>query len=484
MSGFRWRHTILLSLLTWSAMIAAARAEVTPADHALVDQVAHRLLAVAKPVAGYAWPPTIEVDDKEDENAHACNDSKDERDQVRPKIVVNAGLLHRVVQGNANRLAFILGHELGHVVLKHIEQVPCSGSSGRTGEVRTDVVNLVFGREQEIAADAKGMELTLAADYSFKGALGAIRRFIDLDLEYSSFEGLGVNHPSWKDRIALLDKEQAPLWHAMAAFHDGTYFLITEQYGSAERCFRAVTREFPACHEAWANLGYALLMRYCDGLEVDDLRRFDLGQLAVGGFYRRPGTLEAQIRGIDEELWWDAVGALREALRLKPDSVLIKANLGVAYLVRPAGRDVGQAARYLQEAAEAVESDPANAGLNDPEKVNLRERCCSTPRWPTWPAAGLTSARGGGTGWRRWAPNSPATARSGPGPRGWWPPCITTGRYCWRPPPRWRSGVPLSASSSGTCGQPARRRPGGPWPTSGTPSCAASWTWRPKARSN
>ena len=216
------------------------------------------------------------------------------------------------------------------------------------------------------------MELTLAAGYSKKGALGAIRRFIDLDLEYSSFEGLGVDHPSWKDRIALLDKEQAPLWHAMAAFHDGTYFLITEQYGSAERCFRAVTREFPACHEAWANLGYALLMRYCDGLEVDDLRRFDLGQLAVGGFYRRPGTLEAQVRGIDEELWWDAVGALREALRLKPDSVVIKANLGVAYLVRPAGRDVGQAARYLQEAAEAVESDPANAGLNDLEKVNLR----------------------------------------------------------------------------------------------------------------
>ena len=133
-----------------------------------------------------------------------------------------------------------------------------------------------------------------------------------------------------------------------------------------------MTREFPACHEAWANLGYALLMRYCDGLEVDDLRRFDLGQLAVGGFYRRPGTLEAQVRGIDEELWWDAVGALREALRLKPDSVVIKANLGVAYLVRPAGRDVGQAARYLQEAAEAVESDPANAGLNDLEKVDLR----------------------------------------------------------------------------------------------------------------
>ena len=364
MSRCRQQHVILPLLLVWSAMTATARAEVTTqADRDLVDQVKHRLLAVAEPVARYAWPPTIEVVDDAEVNAYACNDSKDENNQVRPKVVVYTGLLHRVVQGNADRLAFILGHELGHVILKHIQQ---------SAPGKTDVVKLVFTREQEIAADAKGMELTLAAGYSKKGALGAIRRFIDLDLEYSSFEGLGKDHPSWKDRIALLDKEQAPLWHAMAAFHDGTYFLLGEQYGSAERCFRAVTREFPACHEAWANLGYALLMRYCDGLEVDDLRRFDLGQLAVGGFYRRPETLAAQVRGIDEELWWDAVGALREALRLKPDSVLIKANLGVAYLVRPAGRDVGQAARYLQEAAEAVESDPANAGLNDLDKVDLR----------------------------------------------------------------------------------------------------------------
>ena len=157
----------------------------------------------------------------------------------------------------------------------------------------------------------------------------------------------------------------------MAAFHDGTYFLITEQYGSAERRFRAVTREFPACHEAWANLGYALLMRYCDGLEVDDLlplRPRPVGRRRVlpppwdaggPGPRHRRGAVVGRRRGA------------REALRLKPDSVVIKANLGVAYLVRPAGRDVGQAAWYLQEAAEAVESDPANAGLNDLEKVNL-----------------------------------------------------------------------------------------------------------------
>ena len=98
----------------------------------------------------------------------------------------------------------------------------------------------------------------------------------------------------------------------MGAFHDGAYFLVCEQYGSAERRFRAVTREFPNCYEAWANLGDALLMRYCDSLETDDLRRFDLGQLVVGGFYHRPESLEEKIRGVNEGLWRDAAGALRE----------------------------------------------------------------------------------------------------------------------------------------------------------------------------
>src|SRR5208337_2078451 len=181
MSGYRWRHTILLSLLAWSAMTAAARAEVTQADRDLVDQVKRRLLAVTEPVAGIAWPPTFPKPRDDDEiQAFAYDASKD--NQVRPEIVVYTGVLHRVVQGNADRLAFILGHELGHVILKHIQQ----STPGKT-----DVVKLVFTREQEIAADAKGMELTLAAGYSKKGALGAIRRFIDLDLDYSSFEGLG-----------------------------------------------------------------------------------------------------------------------------------------------------------------------------------------------------------------------------------------------------------------------------------------------------
>jgi hypothetical protein len=85
---------ILPLLLAWSAMTAMAREEATPADHALVDQVMHRLRAVAEPVAGFAWPPTfkvVPVIDGDEVSACAHNASKDY--QVRPEIDVTDGLL-------------------------------------------------------------------------------------------------------------------------------------------------------------------------------------------------------------------------------------------------------------------------------------------------------------------------------------------------------------------------------------------------------
>jgi hypothetical protein len=123
-----------------------------------------------------------------------------------------------------------------------------------------------------------------------------------------------ARHPSWTDRLTLLDKEQAQLWQAMSAFENGVFFLLVEQYPSAESCFRQVTREFPQCHEAWTNLGDSLLMQYCDKLQADDVRQFNVGQLAVGAFYNRSESLEGMVRGPDKRLWNEAVAALGKIL--------------------------------------------------------------------------------------------------------------------------------------------------------------------------
>ena len=323
------RHSLpffcLTVLLLTGSLISPVSAEVSESDRALAEQVFQRLLISVTPPTDMPWPPKLEIIDKDEINAFAVMRSQGSGQY--PVVVCYDGLLNRVVEGNADRIAYVLGHEISHHILGHT----------RATAGGTEFLRATFSRDQEIAADRKGMELALRANYSYLGGLSAIRKMIDLGLNYSSFEGLAADHPSWFDRIALLDKEQAGLWRAMSSFDNGVYFLLVQNYPLAERAFRQVTKDFPASYEAWANLGYALLMQYADSLDTDDLRRFDVGQIVVGGFYRRPKSLEVKVRGINEELWWDAVGALRESIRLKPDAFTAQSELGRCLLV-PSGR--------------------------------------------------------------------------------------------------------------------------------------------------
>ncbi len=385
-------------------------------DEALVKRVWARLLANAqKPaIPDLLWPPTCTIQNNPMVNAYATiaidlkplppdKKTKEEEFEVRlqPRVVIFRGMLEKVIHtpadkdmdAAADRLAYVLGHELCHVTLGHcvIQKKP--------GAPSTALEHTVFGREKEIAADVHGAELALKAGFSLRRGMESIRRMQKSGMEYSSFEGLLADHPSWNDRLVHLDKEQAGLWRAMSAFENGSFFLMTEQFASAEICFRQVTREFPKCYEAWSNLGYALLMQYCDGLDAEDLRRFKIGQLYVGGFYRRPQSLEPVSRGIQTKVWEEAVACFEKSLALKKDQLFPRGNLGIAYLVHADGKpDLVKACKYLDEAAALAKKDDSldastragiliNAGVADLranrikeglEKIDLGEKYGST----------------------------------------------------------------------------------------------------------
>jgi tetratricopeptide (TPR) repeat protein len=351
---------LLLFALGCTALLAAQErprqlSSGGPEDQgSMLERVFARLLATdqaSQGATGYAtWPPKIHLLDAE-KDAHLIQQSKynayASAEDCVPEINLTPALVEEVIEGDPNRAAMILGHELGHILLHH---TPCA----RTAE-KTVLVTLAYTREKESAADAKGFEVMVAAGFSPRTGLTVFQRLDEMH-GYSSFESLETNHPALKDRLAQLDSAQAPLWRAMAAFDDGVYFLSTEDYPLAERCFRAVTKEFPQADEAWANLGYALLMQYADALQPDDLRHFGIGQIVAGGFYRRPTWLAAKVRGIDTDKWSKAVSALQQADQLNPNQALVKANLGTAYLVRPAGSDVPTALRYLEEARKLLQA--------------------------------------------------------------------------------------------------------------------------------
>src|SRR5579884_74019 len=382
MSKLLWQRWLWSGLVLVLAGTAHAEG-ITQGDRDLVAAVTKRLLAVVPtPPAQMSWPPDVAIieDPKEAKTAGRYNayaalkrdkDRKpltDDKGNVLPIVRVTPDLIHDVIQGDADRLAYILGHELSHHLLGHtrlsdteLNAIEAEIDKLKPGEQTAGLY--VFTRSQELAADLKGMQLVAAAGYSGQHALGAIQRMRELGQVYSSFEALSYNHPSWDDRLAAMDRNQAVLWRSMAAYDDAYFFLLAEQYVNAEECFRRVLQDFPKCQEALAGLGYALLMRYCDGLEPADLRKMDIGQLAVGGFYRRPESLQPTPRGINEQLWKEAVANLTQALKLEPNSALAKANLGVAYLVQPNGKDVKQAVQLLQEACDRMATDSTQTPL-------------------------------------------------------------------------------------------------------------------------
>jgi tetratricopeptide (TPR) repeat protein len=350
MTSTRYRLVLVVLVLGTATSPVPAEGGPSARDKALLAKVSQRLLAVCDPVPGFTWPPDFGFEDG-GLNAYATIVRKGEK--IHPIIRITPEMMKKVIQGDPDRLALILGHELGHILRRHV--------LANEKRDRTPFLKNTFSRAEETEADLLGVDLMVRAGFSYRKGIKGIQRMTKMGLEYSSFEGLGKDHPSWNDRLTLIDKNQENVWKAMSAFRNGALFLATEQYEAAESCFERVIADFPACYEAHVNLGFACLMRYCDKLDTADLREYGIGQILTGGFYQRVESIK--VRGKDRPLWWKAVGALREALRIKPNLTLAKANLGLAYLVHPDAKDVGEATKLMQEAAAAAATDKTLDGV-------------------------------------------------------------------------------------------------------------------------
>jgi len=357
-------------------------------DSELIDQVSERLLAVISSqqkdrLSKYVWPPPFKLEKNADVNAYAtlrCDYQFGQQKRVMdsdgryfPFVVVTQPFMTDLIQGEPDRLALVLGHELSHILLGHL--LPNSPSSS----AQTSAMRTVFTADEEHDADLMGLKLALAAGYSIHGIRELWLRIMSDDFlkkhpgwDYSSFEGMGHNHPGWTDRLALIDKEKESLWKSMSAFENGVLFLVVQQYSAAELSFERVVADdaFPTSYEAWANLGYARLMEYFDGFDEKDLKGYQIGNVVTGSFYVRPESMRSQVRGINDKLWQKAVAALEKSLELNPDQPIAEANLGLAYLLNPTGKQDERALKYLENAKEDVWNDK-HEGINPYNFVSL-----------------------------------------------------------------------------------------------------------------
>lgn len=265
-----------------------------------------------------------------------------------PHVEITYGYID-LVGNDENGIALVLAHELGHHALGH------------TLRKREDVppaLEAAASHRREADADLYGGRLMLEAGYSLRKGIRA--EWTGLEARghtYAAVKGTCVSHPGDSDRAArvlgVLDKGEEKLWQSMAEFDNGATFLAIENFAAAEACFNRVTKEFPSCPEAWANLGVARLMLFCQKLTAKEIQSLGIGHFLGTTHYPSAPSL---LRGDSQKLWDSAEEALKKARDLMPKSPLILTNLGLAYLLNPAGKDVEKATENFTEAEKALGS--------------------------------------------------------------------------------------------------------------------------------
>ena len=314
-----------------------------------VFDVFDKLLETLDPPQGYDWTPKLEVTPDTILYALSIPVYDKEKDKFGFKIKISRGILDKLTNNDDNALAYLLGHELAHIKLGHLTE---------NLNYETSLVSKALTRHEEFEADNEAIKIAVDAGYSHKSLINSLRMIALDGYNTSGFDCLSKEHPSWSERLANLDTLNRHIWKSISTFKNGTTFLKLRQYEPAIHCFQYVADQFPDCYEAYANLGYARLMRYIQLLEPEDIRNFNIGYLVTGSYYHNPKSMHTVFRGIDAELWWQAVGAMKMALTLKEDQPLVKANLGMAYLISPVKNiDIGKSAQYFSETLEALEND-------------------------------------------------------------------------------------------------------------------------------
>ena len=232
------------------------------------------------------------------------------------KIVVFEGILKLMTLNGGideDMLAAVLGHEMTHVVrrhvliglsdqgslawiLEHINAIESNTASGGLTPEELDKLGTLararFSRVQEFEADRFGALFAVRAGYSgFNGALRWMQ-LVDQKLgDYSTetylpFEGkqgeyLAADHPTWKERIAALLAYRENILNLAGEFNWGFYLLRSYNFEKAAECFNDVTKIFPESFEAWNNLGTAYLWMY---LAPDEPDRRPLGFCPAANF--------------------------------------------------------------------------------------------------------------------------------------------------------------------------------------------------------
>lgn len=189
-------------------------------------------------------------------------------------LFVNRGLLEKVTD---DELAFVVGHELSHVILRHsastvnlkdatMAVTSLSGARAAgdraTAAVKEEELYLMMAghsRQLELEADLYGMLYTVRAGYPAAAASDALALIQKEVGDVSASELPWASHPMFTERIAELHKGETSIRATVGEFDAGVAALRYGRATAAAECFQKFLTLFPQSPAGWADLGAAWL---------------------------------------------------------------------------------------------------------------------------------------------------------------------------------------------------------------------------------
>jgi putative metalloprotease len=111
--------------------------------------------------------------------------------------------------GDRNKLAFYIGHEIGHIRLGHARQQLTAGvflnavtaRLAGAGRMLRDVLTKGYARELELEADREAVRLSKAAGFNETGGLRALHHLTQIAFTDTRLAEYLISHPPIADRI-------------------------------------------------------------------------------------------------------------------------------------------------------------------------------------------------------------------------------------------------------------------------------------------